>query len=67
MDISGKQTNSNIDAIRIVVIAFGLLCGFTGVIAGVFEMLQGNKAIDSFRISTVGEAYTMWQHNTYDE
>ena len=65
MDISGKQTNSNINAVRIVVMAFGLLCGFTGVIAGVFEILQGNNAIDSLRISTVGEAYTMWQHNTY--
>ena len=50
----------NIDATRIVVIAFAMLCGFTGMIAGYFEILQGNVAPDSLIISTIGPEHSMW-------
>ena len=51
----------NIKAIRIVVIAFAMLCGFTGIIAGYFEILQGNVAPDGIIISTIGPENIMWK------
>lgn len=63
--IKNKLYPKNVNAIKLNVKAFGLLCGFTGIIAGIFEILQGNKAIYSLKISTIGESYAMWQHNTY--
>jgi hypothetical protein len=39
---------------RLVVAAFGTLCGLTGIIAGIFEVLQGNISTDGFVISTIG-------------
>ena len=50
----------NINATRIVVIGFAMLCGFTGIIAGYFEILQGNVASDSLLISTIGPDHSMW-------
>jgi succinate-acetate transporter protein len=37
----------NINATRIVVAAFAVLCGFTGIIAGFYEIQQGNVAPDA--------------------
>ena len=54
----------NISATRIVSIAFAMLCGFTGIIAGFFEMLQGNVAPDGLIISTISPEYSLWK--TYD-
>lgn len=51
----------NIDATRIVVVAFAILCGFTGVIAGYFEILQGNVAPDGLIISTIGPEHSIWR------
>lgn len=65
MNENNLVRTKKINAIRYNVIAFGLLCGFTGIIAGFFEILQGNNPINSFIISTINEDYTMWQHNTY--
>jgi len=49
-----------INATRIVVVAFAMLCGFTGIIAGYFEILQGNVAPDGLIISTIGPEHSMW-------
>lgn len=49
----------NINATKIVVVAFAMLCGFTGVIAGYF-VLQGNVAPDGLIISTIGPEHRMW-------
>jgi len=51
----------NINATRIVVAAFAILCGFTGIAAGFFEILQGNVAPDGLVISTIGPEYSMWK------
>ena len=51
--------------IRRVVAAFGFLCGLTGIIAGFFEILQGNIAPDGYVISTIGPEYAMYKDFTY--
>jgi hypothetical protein len=55
----------NINATRAVTIAFGLLAGLTGIIAGCFEILQGYTETSGFKISTVGTGYSMWENSTY--
>ncbi|MFX1517663.1 MAG: hypothetical protein ACFFC6_15270 [Promethearchaeota archaeon] len=54
-----------ISGIRVVVAAFGIFYGVTGIIAGFFEILQGNTAPDGFIISTIGSNYTMADDFTY--
>ena len=57
----------NINATRVVVAAFAMLCGFTGIIAGYFEILQGNVAPDGLIISTIGPEHSMWTtYNIYE-
>ena len=56
-----KLNWENIRATRIVVAAFAMLCGVTGIIAGFFEILQGNVAPDSLIISTIGPEYSLWK------
>jgi hypothetical protein len=57
----------NMKATRIVVIAFAMLCGFTGIIAGYFEIIQGNAAPDGLIISTIGPEHSMWTtYSIYD-
>ena len=48
-----------------VVTSFGILCGLTGIIAGVFEVLQGNVPTEGYVISTIGSEYTMYNDFTY--
>jgi hypothetical protein len=63
-----KDRNFNVGGLkgtRLVVAAFGTLCGLTGVIAGIFEVLQGNISTDGFVISTIGPNYLMYQDFTY--
>ena len=55
---------NNFSATRIVVIAFAMLCGFTGITAGFFEILQGNVSPDGLIVSTVGPNYSVW--TTYE-
>lgn len=50
---------------RSLVLSFGLLAGLTGILAGVFEMLQGNVAPAGFEISTIGPGYLMAEDFTY--
>ncbi len=65
-----KQNNNrlnkqNFNGTRVVVAAFGILCGLTGIIAGFFEILQGNNAPSGFVISTIGPNYSMADDFTY--
>lgn len=46
-------------------IAFGMLCGITGVVAGIFLILQGNEPVSSVEISYIGTQYQMWENDTY--
>jgi hypothetical protein len=55
----------NINGIRIVVAAFGILCGLTGIIAGYFEIRQGSISPDGFVISTIGPGHVMADDFTY--
>ena len=48
-----------LQGLRLVVAAFGILCGLTGIIAGIFEVLQGNIPTNGFEISTIGSSYLM--------
>jgi hypothetical protein len=50
---------------RLVVSAFGVLCGLTGVLAGLFEVRQGDVAPSGFVISTVGSNYATADDFTY--
>ncbi len=56
-----QETNGT----RVVVIAFAILCGLTGIIAGIFEILQGDKNISGLVISTIGPKYQMADDFTY--
>ena len=55
----------NLRGIRVVVAAFGILCGLTGIIAGYYEILQGNITPSGFVISTIGSNYGMADDFTY--
>jgi len=57
-----NQTNYGI---RLVVAAFGILCGLTGIIAGFFEVLQGNVATNGIEVSYIGPNYSMANDFTY--
>jgi len=57
----------NINATRTVVIAFALLCGLSGITAGVFELQQGNVTPGTLIISTMGPEYSMWRTYTFSE
>ena len=48
------MNSQNINATRTVVIAFALLCGLSGITAGLFELQQGNVKPDNLIISTIG-------------
>jgi hypothetical protein len=68
-----KQTGSRlgrfdwetITGVRMVVAAFGILCGLTGVIAGCFEISQGDVETGGFVISTIGPEYGLADDFTY--
>lgn len=55
----------NFSGIRVVVAAFGILCGLTGIIAGFFEIQQGNVPTNGVVISTIGSNYSMGDDFTY--
>jgi hypothetical protein len=60
------QLLGNINATRIVASSFGVLAGLTGLIAGFFEVRQGNVVPDGYWISYIGPEYSMWRDSTYD-
>jgi len=57
---NSKLKCQHINATRISASAFGVFCGLTGIIAGYFEILQGNLVPNGFIISTIGPNYSMW-------
>jgi len=62
-NIAQKEWKS-ISGTRIVVAAFGIFAGITGIIAGVFEILQGNNSTNGFFIEAIGETDRFWVHGT---
>ena len=60
-----KDLRRDLNGTRLEVAAFGILCGLTGIIAGYFEILQGNIAPTGIKISTIGPSYTMADDFTY--
>ena len=52
-----------LEGTRLVVAAFRTLCGLTGIIAGIFEVLQENIPTGGFLISTIGLDYLMYWHD----
>ena len=54
-----------VNGTKIVVAAFGLLGGLTGIIAGWFEIQQGNIVPNGIVISTIGPKYSMANDFTY--
>ncbi len=63
---TSQPARNTINATHWVVIAFVALCGLTGIMSGYFEICQGNVPTGGFQISTIGPAYSMWQHSTYN-
>jgi hypothetical protein len=61
----GDFNIGGLEGTRLVVAAFGALCGFTGIIAGIFEVLQGNISTGGIVISTIGPDYLMNEDFTY--
>jgi hypothetical protein len=57
------KTNS-LNATRSIAIALGLMASFTGMISGIFEILQGNVPAE-FKFSVVGPEFSMWEDSTY--
>jgi hypothetical protein len=53
------------NALRGSSIAFGMLCSITGIVAGVFLILQGNEHVPGIKISYIGEKYQMWEDKAY--
>jgi hypothetical protein len=62
---NGIQNIRNISATRVVASSFGILEGLTGLIAGFFEVRQGNVVPSTRWISYIGPDYIMWQDSTY--
>ena len=62
----GRRKLEGVNATRVVASSFGALAGLTGLIAGLFEMRQGNVAPDGNWISYIGPDYAMWRDFTYE-
>ncbi len=54
-----------VSGVRLVVIAFAALCGATGVMAGCFEISQGNIGTDGFVITTIDPEHSLAGELTY--
>ena len=54
-----------IGGVRLVVASFAILCGVTGVMAGCFEISQGNKETDGFVITTIEPDHALAGELTY--
>ena len=52
-------------AIRVNASAFGILAGLTGIIAGYFEIQQGDVIPQGLWISSIGPGYRMWEDSAY--
>jgi len=60
-----RKLECNNKAIRITASAFGVLAGITGLIAGAFEILQGNTTPSGLWISMIGPNYSTWENGAY--
>jgi hypothetical protein len=53
------------NTVRVSTTAFGLLCGLTGIIAGIFLIQQGDMTAETLKISYIGPEYSQWEHPAY--
>jgi len=60
-----KFFTNKIRAIRWVTIAFGLMASITGIMSGIFKILQRNYPTYAFKISSIDPVYSMWKESTY--
>jgi hypothetical protein len=65
MKYFNEKFKSDVNGTRLVVASFGILCGLTGIVAGYFEILQGNISPSGYVISTIGQNYIMAEDFTY--
>jgi len=63
--INGRRM-MDVNATRVVATSFGLLAGLTGLIAGFYEIRQGDVAPDGYWISYIGPGYANWLDFTYE-
>ncbi len=56
---------NRLSGVRLVVASFAVLCGVTGVMAGCFEISQGNIGTDGFVITTIDPDHTLAGELTY--
>jgi hypothetical protein len=56
---------SKLSGVRLVVASFAILCGVTGVMAGCFEISQGNIETEGFFITTIDPDHTLAGELTY--
>ena len=61
----GKLGLGKLSGLRLVVASFAILCGVTGVMAGVFEIGQGNVGTDGFVITTIDSEHVLAGELTY--
>jgi hypothetical protein len=61
----GATNSSTISGTRFLVVAFAALCGATGVMAGCFEISQGNVETDGFVITTIDSENILAGELTY--
>jgi hypothetical protein len=64
-NITKKDKWKSINGTRVVVAAFGIFAGITGIIAGVFEILQGDIPTEGIVISYIGYDYSIADDFTY--
>ena len=56
---------SKISGLRVVVASFAILCGVTGMMAGILEIGQGNIATEGFVITTINPEHALAGELTY--
>ena len=63
---TNTRTMMDVNATRVVASSFAALAGLTGLIAGYYEMRQGDVAPEGYWISYIGPGYANWRDFTYD-
>ena len=63
---NNRPQTAHINATKVVASSFAALAGLTGLIAGYFEMRQGDVAPEGLWISYIGPGYANWRDFTYD-
>ena len=54
------------NSLRLTAFSFGALAGVTGIISGFSMLQQGTVKPDGLWVSSIGPAYSMYEHGTYE-